>query len=145
MADLHERLRVAITARRDIAEAAVADRNGPGDRMDAEWVHDKTRWHVQTQGGLGVVSGSVFVYLRHVAANGPAQILLDTDAHLGVADRHRPCTDTHDDVIPTHWSDDQYLRHAPSPVCHQHSRPTPWPCPDWLDVASSYPEVSGGG
>jgi len=59
---------------------------------------------------------------RHKAANDPAQILRDTAAHLRVIERHRLV----DGTCAWCWNGVGEL--------------LPWPCPDWLDVASSYPE-----
>lgn len=148
--DLHARLIAAVTARRELAQAATP---GPWaiwrdlDHQGFYTVGDEAG--VIPEGAVetdGECNPTAHVYVEpdaaFIAANSPAQILRDTEAHLKILERHKPCTDGHRDAIMDHWSAEPYWRHAPRATCHEHASPTDWPCPDALDLAGIYPEVT---
>ena len=137
MTDLHARLLAAVTARRELAQAATpgpwANRGRTILRPDGDYVVV----------GVGArKSWPSDEDAEHIAFNDPAQILRDIEAHLKILERHKACAEEHREVGEMHWTAIPYWRHAPEPACHQHASPTKWPCSDWLDVAGIYPEVN---
>lgn len=121
--DRYSRLLAAITARRELAEAACHRGNG----IWTTGAGGTGRCTIESDRGLVVYDehNSTDEQTAHISFNDPAQILRDTAAHLRIVERHAPLHDG--DSVLQPWS------------CE--SCELPWPCPDWLDVASSYPET----
>lgn len=119
--DRYSRLLAAITARRELAEAACHRGNG----IWTTGAGGTGRCTIESDRGLVVYDehNSTDEQTAHISFNDPAQILRDTAAHLRIVERHRPV----DGTCAWCWNGVGEL--------------LPWPCPDWLDVASSYPET----
>lgn len=145
--DAHQRLLDAITARRKLAQQAWRVEDWRTARHNEVWAGELNMDH------MPVPIGQMFdtSFAGFITANDPAQIVRDTAAHLRIAKRHKP----------GYWGGEpEYGYHEETTttgklVQVRNDQPDPpdcceccaeaWPCPDWLDVASSYPaEVSHG-
>ena len=138
--DLHARLVAAVTARRELAQAATP---GPWTATSADryYGHRSYVWEITDSAGREVVGhqphegGGINVEedANHIAFNDPAQILRDTEAHLKILDLHPAAVGADDGSwLPATWDEPD----AECRTCHLR------PCPTRVALAGIYLEVT---
>lgn len=159
-ADLHAQLVAAVTARRELAQAATSgewylheepmDERHPETSPTMFWIRSRTCGAVTMnleEGGVCIERASDEngrADGEHIAFNNPSQILRDTEAHLKILDDHKP-------LRVTYWPTVMCGR-CPAFGAKAIEDPlgsavpwTPneaWPCPTIAALAGIYPEVT---
>lgn len=110
MADLHDRIRAAIEARRQRAQAAL---HGPYESLLMTWPRMTGR----------------AVFLEFIAAEDPATVLRHVDRDLKVLERHKQ-------VVAEGWGKDALV--CELTWMASDGWPIDWPCDDIRDLAEAY-------
>ena len=132
MADLHDRIRAAIEARRERARAAATDSAAEWYRyeryVEAKHPHPQI-FDADEEPVLWLAMDGTQAVMDHIAAEDPAAVLRHVARDLKVLERHKQ-------VVAEGWGKDALV--CESTWMASDGWPIDWPCDDIRDLAEAY-------